>query len=128
MMSGHATIETAVEATRIGALDFLEKPIACSACSPRSSGAAQPGGDTAPQAHPRCHPAAPVPWRMPRSAWRSGAVAAPLMLRGERGMRADCSPGCWWLRRAVPRRHRDLAEPPSELLAKARAACSSCRT
>ncbi|HEY6898585.1 MAG TPA: response regulator [Rhodocyclaceae bacterium] len=27
MMSGHATIETAVEATRIGALDFLEKPI-----------------------------------------------------------------------------------------------------
>ncbi len=27
MMSGHATIETAVEATRIGALAFLEKPI-----------------------------------------------------------------------------------------------------
>ena len=28
MMSGHATIDTAVEATRIGALDFLEKPVA----------------------------------------------------------------------------------------------------
>lgn len=28
MMSGHATIDTAVEATRIGAVDFLEKPIA----------------------------------------------------------------------------------------------------
>ncbi len=27
MMSGHATIDTAVEATRIGACDFLEKPI-----------------------------------------------------------------------------------------------------
>jgi len=27
MMSGHGTIETAVEATRIGAIDFLEKPI-----------------------------------------------------------------------------------------------------
>ncbi|MBA2690332.1 MAG: sigma-54-dependent Fis family transcriptional regulator [Burkholderiales bacterium] len=27
MMSGHATIDTAVEATRIGAYDFLEKPI-----------------------------------------------------------------------------------------------------
>lgn len=27
MMSGHASIDTAVEATRIGALDFLEKPI-----------------------------------------------------------------------------------------------------
>jgi two-component system nitrogen regulation response regulator NtrX len=28
MMSGHGTIDTAVEATRIGAYDFLEKPIA----------------------------------------------------------------------------------------------------
>ncbi len=27
MMSGHATIDTAVEATKMGALDFLEKPI-----------------------------------------------------------------------------------------------------
>ena len=28
MMSGHGTIDTAVEATRVGAVDFLEKPIA----------------------------------------------------------------------------------------------------
>lgn len=28
MMSGHATVDTAMEATRIGAVDFLEKPIA----------------------------------------------------------------------------------------------------
>lgn len=28
MMSGHGTIDTAIEATRIGAFDFLEKPIA----------------------------------------------------------------------------------------------------
>ncbi|MDR0481160.1 MAG: response regulator [Gallionellaceae bacterium] len=27
MMSGHGTVETAVEATRIGAVDFLEKPV-----------------------------------------------------------------------------------------------------
>lgn len=27
MMSGHATVETAVEATRLGAYDFLEKPL-----------------------------------------------------------------------------------------------------
>ena len=27
MMSGHGTIETAVDATKIGAFDFLEKPI-----------------------------------------------------------------------------------------------------
>lgn len=30
MMSGHGTIDTAVEATRIGAMDFLEKPISLS--------------------------------------------------------------------------------------------------
>lgn len=28
MMSGHCSIETAIEATRIGAVDFLEKPVA----------------------------------------------------------------------------------------------------
>lgn len=32
MMSGHATIDTAVEATRIGALDFLENPFHCKSC------------------------------------------------------------------------------------------------
>lgn len=30
MMSGHATVETAVEATRLGAYDFLEKPLSMS--------------------------------------------------------------------------------------------------
>ncbi|HFD87117.1 MAG TPA: sigma-54-dependent Fis family transcriptional regulator, partial [Gammaproteobacteria bacterium] len=27
MMSGHGTVETAVEATRLGAFDFIEKPL-----------------------------------------------------------------------------------------------------
>ena len=27
MMSGHGTVETAVEATRLGAFDFVEKPL-----------------------------------------------------------------------------------------------------
>src|SRR5581483_7511348 len=27
MMSGHGTVETAVEATRLGAYDFIEKPV-----------------------------------------------------------------------------------------------------
>ncbi|PWF23847.1 response regulator [Corticimicrobacter populi] len=51
MMSGHATIDTAVEATRIGAFDFMEKPITLQklldtvvaglklGCAPRSAGA-----------------------------------------------------------------------------------------
>ena len=29
MISGHATIETAVRATKMGAFDFLEKPLTC---------------------------------------------------------------------------------------------------
>ena len=32
MMSGHATIDTAVEATRIGAIDFLESRLLCKSC------------------------------------------------------------------------------------------------
>lgn len=59
MMSGHGTVETAVEATRLGAYDFLEKPLSMAkllltverawrppACSRRisaSSGAWTPG-------------------------------------------------------------------------------------
>lgn len=35
MMSGHGTIDTAVEATRIGAIDYLEKPIALQNCCRR---------------------------------------------------------------------------------------------
>ncbi len=38
MMSGHGTIETAVEATKIGAFDFLEKPVG-PAEAPRHGGA-----------------------------------------------------------------------------------------
>jgi len=43
MMSGHATLETAGEATRLGALDFLEKPIALA----RLLGAVRSGLDQA---------------------------------------------------------------------------------
>jgi DNA-binding NtrC family response regulator len=62
MMSGHATIETAVEATKIGAQSFLEKPItmqkllkAVEAGLARNNGAAQrkpgvPGAAPAPTA------------------------------------------------------------------------------
>jgi two-component system nitrogen regulation response regulator NtrX len=37
MMSGHGTIDSAVEATRIGAFDFLEKPISLPKLGGRSS-------------------------------------------------------------------------------------------
>ncbi|SOY41213.1 response regulator [Cupriavidus taiwanensis] len=72
MMSGHATIDTAVEATKIGALNFLEKPIALQKLlsaveqglahgieRPRSSAAAAPAAATAPSAEPGTTTAAP---------------------------------------------------------------------
>ena len=55
MMSGHATIDTAVEATRIGALDFLEKPITLQKLLKAvESGLlrGRPGADRAPGAPP----------------------------------------------------------------------------
>jgi len=72
MMSGHATIDTAVEATRIGALDFLEKPIALQkllkaveqglARGQSRAAAARPAALPAQFAQPAA-PAAPVPTR-----------------------------------------------------------------
>src|SRR5438046_7301735 len=121
MMSGHATIETAVEATRIGALDFLEKPIALRRLLATVKRAW------------RNPEATPAPQLTLAAVGRSGALAdakkrlaqlaqlaAPLMLRGERGMRPEL-----FARLLVPAGApfvagaEMLAEPPSELLAKA---------
>ncbi len=55
MMSGHATIDTAVEATRIGAIDFLEKPITLQRLLKTLSAGLARGRVTAPKtalAHP----------------------------------------------------------------------------
>ncbi len=53
MMSGHGTIETAVEATRIGAIDFLEKPIALQKLLDTVANAILRGTSPARQATPR---------------------------------------------------------------------------
>jgi DNA-binding NtrC family response regulator len=89
MMSGHGTIETAVEATRIGALDYLEKPIALQRLLATVKRAL------------RHQPAAPRELSLV-SLGRSAALAdvrrrlaqlaqsaAPLMLRGERGTQPE---------------------------------------
>jgi len=90
MMSGHGTIETAVEATRIGALDYLEKPIALQrllstvkralrnqeASAPRELSLATLG---------RSQALAETRKRIAQLA----QAAAPLMLRGEAGMRPE---------------------------------------
>jgi DNA-binding NtrC family response regulator len=121
MMSGHGTIETAVEATRIGALDFLEKPIALQRLLTTVKRALR-------------HPETAAPPQLALSALgRSSALAetkkrlaqlaqsaAPLLLRGERGMRPElfarllAATGAPFIGGA-----EYLAEPPSDLLAKA---------
>jgi len=120
MMSGHGTIETAVEATRIGALDFLEKPIALQRLLATVKQALR---NTESPAAPRLGLAA-----LGRSTGLAEAKkrlaqlaqsAAPLLLRGERGMRAELfaellAPGAPFLAGA-----QWLGEPPSDTLAKA---------
>lgn len=121
MMSGHGTIETAVEATRIGALDFLEKPIALQrllatvkralrnqeAATPREISLATLG---------RSATLAEAKKRLSQVA----QTAAPLMLRGERGMCAELfarllvAPGAPFIAGGSL-----LAEPTSELLTRA---------
>ena len=76
MMSGHATIDTAVEATRIGALNFLEKPIALQKLlktvtkalesfpkyiEPEIQRAAQPSANQVATPKPTANEAAPAP-------------------------------------------------------------------
>src|SRR5438132_1184585 len=90
MMSGHGTIETAVEATRIGALDFLEKPIALQRLLATVKRALRnPEATPSPQltlaAIGRSGVLADAKKRLAQLA----QLAAPLMLRGERGMRAE---------------------------------------
>jgi two-component system nitrogen regulation response regulator NtrX len=121
MMSGHGTIETAVEATRIGALDFLEKPIALQrllatvkralrnqeAATPREISLSTLG---------RSATLADAKKRLSQVA----QTTTPLMLRGERGMRAELfarllvAPGAPFIAGGPL-----LAEPTSELLARA---------
>jgi DNA-binding NtrC family response regulator len=121
MMSGHATIETAVEATRIGALDFLEKPIALQRLLATVKRALRnPEAAAAPQlsisALGRSSALADVKKRLAQLA----GSGAPLLLRGERGMRAElfarllAGPGAPFLTGGEM-----LAQPPSELLGKA---------
>ena len=87
MMSGHGTIETAVEATRIGALDYLEKPIALQRLLATVKRALRNHELAAPRqlsmsALGRSEALAGVQKRLAQLAQTS----APLMLRGEHGM------------------------------------------
>ena len=121
MMSGHGTIETAVEATRIGALDYLEKPIALQrllSTVKRALRSVEAAGPThlSLGALGRSQVLADTKKRLAQLA-QSGA---PLLLRGERGMRGEpfarilAAPGVPFVNSIEV-----LGNPSSELLAKA---------
>ena len=121
MMSGHGTIETAVEATRIGALDYLEKPIALQRLLSTVKRALRNQEIAGPQPLTlatlgRSAALADLKKRLAQLA----SVGTPLLLRGERGMQAELfarfllAVGAPFIAGAEL-----LAEPPSEVLARA---------
>ena len=85
MMSGHATIETAVEATRIGAMDFLEKPIALQKLlSTVKRGLRQQELKPTPVASLAAAGRSTVLVDLRKRLTQLAASATPVMLRGER--------------------------------------------
>jgi DNA-binding NtrC family response regulator len=121
MMSGHGTIETAVEATRIGALDYLEKPIALQRLLGTVKRALRSQAARAPQlvslaAVGRSPALVETKKRLTQLAQSS----APLLLRGERGMQPELFARLL-AAAGAPFLGGDelLAEPSSETLARA---------
>ncbi len=90
MMSGHGTVETAVEATRLGAFDFIEKPVSISKLlltvhraldSRRPAGISAVGTVTSVTPFGRSRLAQQLRSELTRAA----AVQQPLLLIGESG-------------------------------------------
>jgi DNA-binding NtrC family response regulator len=121
MMSGHGTIETAVEATRIGAIDFLEKPIALQkllATVKRAlgSGGGQVQAGLTVLSLGRSALVADLRKRLAQIA----TLPEPVLLRGEPGVMPELfarylhQPNTPWVKAGAA-----LAEAPQELLAQA---------
>ena len=70
MMSGHATIDTAVEATRIGAMDFLEKPITLQRLLKTVAAGLARGARRTRRRWPPIRPLPAPPWRWKTSSTR----------------------------------------------------------
>jgi len=86
MMSGHGTIETAVEATRIGAVDFLEKPIALQKLLATVKRGLRDHGARAPAPLSLANLGRSVTLGdLKKRLAQLAASSAPLLLRGERG-------------------------------------------
>jgi two-component system nitrogen regulation response regulator NtrX len=121
MMSGHGTIETAVEATRIGAVDFLEKPIALQKLlatvkrALRNSGGQAQAGLTL-LSLGRSAVLADLRKRLAQIA----TLSVPVLLRGEPGVMPELfarylhQPNTPWVVASAP-----LIDTPQDLLAQA---------
>ena len=91
MMSGHGTVETAVEATRLGAFDFIEKPLSLAKLLPTVKRALdarrtrQAGGYAAPRASAPLHGRSRVALQLRSELLRLAAYPAPILLLAEPG-------------------------------------------
>ena len=124
MMSGHGTIDTAVEATRIGAFDFLEKPIAlqkllATVGRALKHGAEQPKPGFSLGALGR----APVIADLKQRLERISGMRTPVVLVGEPGCGVEICARVLHARNTpwvAPESTAQLAGEPIELLNKAR--------
>jgi len=124
MMSGHGTIDTAVEATRIGAYDFLEKPIALQKLLATVGRALKHGGE---QPRPPLSLASlgrgPLIAELKQRLERVANLRSPLLLAGEPGCGIELAARFVHQRNTpwvAPENHSALAEAPLELLNQAR--------
>lgn len=123
MMSGHANIDTAVEATKIGALDFLEKPISLQKLLSAVENALKHGAaqiETGPVFDKLGNSAAIQ--EMNREVEAAAKRTSPVFLTGEAGSPFETvaryfhKNGTPWV---IPAKAEYLADMPMELLKKA---------
>jgi DNA-binding NtrC family response regulator len=124
MMSGHGTIDTAVEATRIGAYDFLEKPIALQKLL-AAVGRALKHGERQPQPAPALGilGRAPQIVELRQRLERAATLRTPLLLVAEPGCGVELCARLMHQRNTpwvAPENTVLLAEAPLDLLAQAR--------
>jgi DNA-binding NtrC family response regulator len=124
MMSGHGTIDTAVEATRIGAYDFLEKPIALQKLLSTVGRALRQGSvQTKPALSLASLGRAPLISDLKQRLERVGNLKTPLLLTAEPGCGVElCArflhrPNTPWV---TPESFVVLAEAPVDLLTEAK--------
>jgi len=124
MMSGHGTIDTAVEATRLGAYDFLEKPIALQKLLATVGRALKHGGEQMQAALSLASLGrAPLVVELKQRLERVINLRTPLLLAGEPGCGIELAARFLHRRNTpwvAPENHSVLAESPLDLLNQAR--------